>query len=317
MRRRLTRFAVWVAVAAGVACGQQQPKLSDVAPQTDGRPEVLRLSQELIASGEFKKAENALRVYLLKNDLSAEAHEMLAYALLRQDKPKESLGEYTRAAQLQQPTATMLEHVGQDYVLLDDWTDAERWTTRAVQMDRKDADAWYSLGRIRYHDQRFADALSCFEEALKLAPRSVKAENNLGLTYEALNQTDNAVAAYRQAIAWQEAGPAGEQSEQPLLNLATVLVHRGELDGAEPLLKQAEQLAPKDARVHEQLGQLYLQRPNYAASAEELKRACDLDPNNSSLHYLLGQAYRHEGKRAEATAEFSRAAQLANPSAKP
>ncbi len=27
----------------------------------------------------------------------------------------------------------MLEHVGQDYVLLQDWDDADKWTLRAVQ----------------------------------------------------------------------------------------------------------------------------------------------------------------------------------------
>ena len=239
---------------------------------------------------------------------------MLAYAFLRENKPADSLKEYTRAASMERPSASMLEHVGQDYVLLGDWADADKWTLRAVQMNPSDADAWYSLGRIRYSEQRFSDALSCFQQVLKLSPKSVKAENNLGLAYEAMNQVDAAAVAYRQAIEWQDQGPHDQLSEEPLLNLGIVLLHRGNLTEAEPLLTKAAVLAPKDPRIHEQLGHLYMQKADYAAAERELQQACDLDPKNSSLHFLLGQAYRHLGKMQEAKAEFAVSARLANAS---
>jgi Flp pilus assembly protein TadD len=237
---------------------------------------------------------------------------MLAYALLRENKPADSLKEYTRAAAMEKPSATMLERVGQDYVLLGDWNDADKWTLRAVQMDPSDADAWYSLGRIRYSEQRFRDAVSCFQQSLKLSPKSVKVGNNLGLAYEATNQTDAAVAAYRQAIEWQDQGPRDQLSEQPLLNLGIVLLHRGDIAGAESLLTKAAAMTPKDPRIHEQLGHLYMQKTDYGAAESELKQACDLDPKNSGLHFLLGQAYRHLGKLQEAKAEFATSARLAN-----
>jgi Flp pilus assembly protein TadD len=273
--------------------------------------------QDLIDAGHWHEAEGALRSYLVENDQSAEAHAMLAYTLLRQDQPRDSLKEYNRAAALERPTARILESVGQDYVLLGDWADADRWTLRAIQMEPTDADAWYSLGRIRYNEQRFGDALSCFQRVLALSPKSVKAENNLGLTYEALNQTDAAVAAYQQAVAWQETGPASQMSEQPLLNLAVVLLHRGRLKEAEPLLERAASLAPKDSHIHEQLGHLYLQQGNYAAAQREFDEACRLDPENSGLHFLLGQAYRHLGRQKEAQAQFAISARLANATATP
>jgi Flp pilus assembly protein TadD len=179
-------------------------------------------------------------------------------------------------------------------------------------MNPSDADAWYSLGRIRYSEQRFSDALSCFQQVLKLSPKSVKAENNLGLAYEALNQVDAAAAAYRQAIEWQSQGPRDQLSEEPLLNLGTVLLHHGELTEAEALLTKAAALAPRDSRIHEQLGHLYMQKADYAAAERELQQACELDPKSSSLHFLLGQAYRHLGKMQEAKAEFAASARLAS-----
>ncbi len=289
----------------------QKPGLSDPRPTASGGDNTLTTVQSLLDAGRFREAEGALRTYLVSNDLSAAAHAMLAYALLRENKPTDSLKEYTRASSIEKPSATMLEHVGQDYVLLGDWDDADKWTLRAVQMNPADADAWYSLGRIRYSEQRFSDALSCFKKALELSPKSVKIENNLGLAYQAMNQMDPAVAAYRQAIEWQDQGPRDQLSEQPLLNLGIVLLHRGDLTEAHALLTKASALAPEDPGIHEQLGHLYLQKADYVAAEEELQKACGLDPKSSSLHFLLGQAYRHLGKLEEAKAEFATSARLA------
>lgn len=291
----------------------QKPVLSDPGP-TAAVDNVLTEVKTLLDAGKYHEAEGALRAYLVDNDHSAAAHEMLAYTLLRENKPADSLKEYTRAAAMEQPSASMLEHVGQDYVLLGDWDDADKWTLRAVQMSPSDADAWYSLGRIRYSQQRFRDAVSCFQQVLKFSPKSVKAENNLGLAYEATNQTDAAMAAYRQAIEWQYQGPSSQLSEEPLLNLGTVLLHRGNLTDAEALLIKAAMLAPKDPRIHEQLGHLYMQKADYGAAEHELQQACSLDPKSSSLHFLLGQAYRHLGKLQEAKTEFATSARLASTS---
>lgn len=289
----------------------QQPALSDQTPSSREENPLTEV-KVLLDAGRFQEAEGALRSYLVDNDLSATAHETLAYVLLRENRPADSLKEYTRAATMESPSASMLEHVGQDYVLLGDWDDADKWTLRAVQTNPSDADAWYSLGRIRYSEQRFRDAVSCFQQVLKFSPKSVKAENNLGLAYEATNQTDAAVAAYRQAIEWQNQGPLDQLSEQPLLNLGIVLLHRGEMTDAESLLTKAAALAPKDPRIHEQLGHLYMQRADFGAAERELKQACTLDSKNSSLHFLLGQAYRHLGKMEEAKEEFATSARLAN-----
>ena len=317
-QRRWRDLTATLCLAGTVACAAaQQPSVSDLSHAPLPAPQPLRVGRALIQENRFAEAEKELRAYLLQDGRSGEAHELLAYSLLRQNKPRESLLEYTRAAALEKPSATMLVHVGQAYSLLGDDADADKWTLRAVQMDPKDADAWYGLGRIRYTEQRFADALSCFQRVLTIVPNSVKAENNLGLAYEALNQPDKAAAAYQQAIAWQQAGPARERSEQPLLNLGTMLVHQGQLKEAEPLLAEASAIAPTNGPVHEQLGHLAMQKGDFATAQREFARACELDPGKSSLHFLLGQAYKHLGRRDEAESEFATASRLAHEQAVP
>ena len=233
---------------------------------------------------------------------------LLAYALMREDKRADSLKEYTSAAALRTPTPAELRNVALDYVLLKDLPDAERWMNRSLAMDGNDAETWYAMGRLHYTQGRYGDALTCFQKTLALNPRSVKGENNLGLAYEALNRNDDAVQAYRTAIAWQKDDPA--PSEQPLLNLAILLLHRNQVAEAQQLLEQAAKIAPKEPRIHESLGQAYQRTGRAADAVNEFAAAVKLAPENPRYHYLLGQAYRRDGDDAHAKQEFARSAAL-------
>ena len=309
--------AILILAVAYVFAAQRITPSDTGPPQTpENSLRVVADARALMATGDIKGAENLLRTYLVRDPRSGQAHYLLAYSLLRQNKPKDALEEYTRAASLETPNAEQLREVGQAYVLLDDTADAGKWFLRSIEMNSSDPESWYNLGRLRYTEQRFSDAVDSFKHALTLASGSVKVENNLGLAYEGLNRTDDAVIAYRRAIALQDAGPPERASEQPLLNLAIVLVHQAKLAEAQPLLLQAVHIAPQDPRIHEQLGQLYMQQGNYVEAEKYLETATHLDPEKSNLHFLLGQAYRHLGRQQEAKQEFDAAARLANPSQK-
>jgi Flp pilus assembly protein TadD len=285
------------------------PQISDMpAPRAEAAGSTLQGVQRLIDAGEFKRAASALGAYLQREQTSAKAHSMLAYCMLRMGDAKGSLTEYTKAAAIERPDSTDLQNVAKDYALLNDLPDADHWMSLAVQMNPKDPEAWYGLGRIRYSQQRFQDAADCFGRALVFAPQSVKAENNLGLSYEGLNRTDDAVTAYRNAIKWQ--GDSPHPSEQPLVNLGIVLLHQGKLPAAEQLLTQAAAIAPRDPTIREQLGHLYLQQNQLGKAQEQFEQAIALNPENPALHFLLGRVYRAEGEDEKAKAEFARSTML-------
>lgn len=299
----------------GEAAGQAPGEDRQDASTTTRQPGIAQ-ARGFIAAGEFKKAESVLNEYITTDERSAEARYLLAYTLLRLDRPKESLTEYTRAAQIQRPSAENLRRVAEDYVLLDDYADADKWMSRSLQMDDTDSDSWYGLGRIRYTRQRFQEAVECFQKALALSPRSVKAENNLGLAYEGMNRVEAAIQAYRTALAWQKG--AAHPSEQPMLNLAIVLIHQSQFAEAQSLLEQAVGIQPKDPKIREQLGHLYLQQKDFGKAQQEFEMAVSLSPESAADHFLLGQTYHRQGMEKKAQAEFDRAAQLdraASPSA--
>jgi Tfp pilus assembly protein PilF len=303
--RRLRTPGPWIALALVMCCANrihsQIPNMP--APQAEAAGRTLQGIQKLIDAGKFKQAAAELDSFVKIDQNSAKAHAMLAYCMLRMDDPKGSLAEYTKSAALARPDSADLQNVAKDYALLNDIPDADHWMTLAVRMDPKNAEAWYGLGRIRYTQQRFKDAADCFERALVLDPRSIKAENNLGLSYEGLNRTDDATAAYRNAIKWQQGSE--HPSEQPLLNLGIVLLHQGKLPEAEQLLTQAAAIAPGDPNIREQLGHLYLQTNDLAKAQSQFEQAIALNPKSPALHFLLGRVYRAEGEDEKAKAEFA------------
>jgi Flp pilus assembly protein TadD len=258
--------------------------------------------------GRFAQADAMLRPLIAADPKAPEPRYLLAYALLREDKPADSLKEYTSAAALRTPTAAELRSVALDYVLLKALPDADHWMSRSLAMDGNDAETWYAMGRLRYTQGRYGDAVTCFQKTLALNPRSVKGEDNLGLAYEGLNRNEDAVRAYRTAIAWQKDDPA--PSEQPLLNLAILLQHRNELQEARQLLEQAAKIRPTEPRIHENLGQVYLHTDRTADAVKEFATAVRLAPENPRYHYLLGQACRRSGDDARAKQEFARSAAL-------
>lgn len=195
-----------------------------------------------------------------------------------------------------------------DYVLLNDYPDADRWMSASVEKAPGNGEAWYDLGRIKYTENRFAESVAAFERALALVPGSVKAKDNLGLALEGLGRNAEAQRAYEEAIALDKA--SAHSGAQPLLNLATLLVNQGDSVRALPLLEQARGMDAGNAKIEEQRGRAYERLGRLSEAESALRAAVALKPESSGLHFQLGQVLKKEGKMALAKAEFARVAEL-------
>jgi tetratricopeptide (TPR) repeat protein len=268
----------------------------------------LATGQAAVSAEHWAIADKLLHEYLLQHQNSAPAHYLLGLTLLNENRPKESLAEYTLAAHLARPTAVAFREVALDYVLLNAYPDADRWSTRSVKENSNDSESWYVLGRIKYTENHFSESRDAFVKALALAPRLVKAENNLGLAYEGLQQQADAIHAYQQAIAWQK--DDAHPSEQPYINLGILLNDSNRPEEALAPLLQAVAIAPHDTRAHGALGELYRRQEQFAKAQVQFELAVAEEPNDASLHFQLAQVYRHEGMNAKAKTELDRVAAL-------
>jgi tetratricopeptide (TPR) repeat protein len=268
--------------------------------QTPADP--LAAARSLLDAGKIEESEARLRDAIAKNPMDADAHFLLGYALFRDQKAKESLAEFTAGAKFRRPRADELKIVAGDYVMLSDFSDADKWFSQVVAETPNDADAWYLLGRTKYSENEFAPAVSSFERALTLHPRYVEAENNIGLCWKELNNRDKAQAAFQAAIDWQGETPS---DAQPFLNLGTLLADNHQAADAVPYLAKAVGLSPKNPAIHEELGKAYLAMNKLPEAQAELEQAVALSPDTSALHYKLAQILRKEGLEDRARQEFA------------
>ena len=109
-----------------------------------------------------------------------------------QDMAKASLAEFTAGAKFHDPSAADLKVVAFDYVLISDYADADKWLTKMLEWAPSDSEGWYYLGRTKYNENRFAEAITAFQRCLKLDPQNVKAEDNLGLSFAGLGRNEEA-----------------------------------------------------------------------------------------------------------------------------
>src|SRR5471030_370756 len=269
----------------------------------------IREARALLSQGRLTEAKQAAVDSLETNQQSADAHFLLGYILFKQQDAKASLAEYTEGAKYRKPTATELQVVAGDYVLLSDYPDADRWFSKALDWNPDDALGWYYLGRVKYNENRFEEALSAFGRCLALDPRNVKAEDNLGLAFQGLGRNAEAIAAYRKALEWQADSAAKDSG--PYLDLGSLLVDDGRALEGLPLLIEAARISPADFRMHRQLGKAYMRLGQLENAQAELAKAIELAPNDAPLHFMLSQVYHRRGMRDQAKAETERYSALA------
>jgi len=313
-------------------CARRQAEGQQLAPAKQEAPAELEQARSLADAGGATQAEALVREFLQGHEDSAEGHFLLGYILFREIQTearakgamrsgvdaslaqfrdahaKASLAEFTQGAKYHEPTAFDLKIVAEDYVLLGDSADADKWMTRATEWNPKDSDAWYTLGRTKYTENRFEEAIHAFEQCLKLDVKNVKAEDNLGLSYYGLGRTDDALAAYKTAIEWES--QAAQKDPEPFIDLGTLYLEQNRPKDALPYLLEATRLAPEDEKGHEKLGKTFSQLDELPKAQSELEKAVALAPKVASLHYMLGQVYRREGLTEKAKAEFQRTEEL-------
>ncbi len=333
---RLASCACLLLLFSETALCQSAPSGSERPPPTDMAAPALAEAKSLLRQGRVNEADGAVRQFLAARPDSAEGHFLLGHILFREiqadataetqledvkvlqanpksgnfipEKARASLAEFTAGAKYHEPSAADLKVVALDYVLLGSYADADKWLTKMLEWTPNDADGWYLLGRTKYNENRFAEAISAFQRSLKLDPRNVKTEDNLGLSYAGLGRNDEAIVAYQQAMAWQSEAPL--KNPGPYINLASLLIGQNHFAEAVSHLLQAVEIAPRESRAHELLGKAYARQEQFPKAQTELEKAIELSPESSNLHCMLAPVYRKEGFAEKAKAEFDRCATL-------
>jgi tetratricopeptide (TPR) repeat protein len=301
MRPLVLVLAAWLPAAAAIS-GQCALRGQDATTRRDTDARVLARAEALLRDGKIAEALPLVEQYLQKWPDSPDGHTTLGFIFFTQSKPAESLREYAEAAKYRSLTAFELKIVGLSYAIMEDYANADRGLTKSLELNPKDLQTCNDLGEVKFLQAMYEDAITVFGRCLLLDPKNVFAGNGLGSAFEQTDQLDKAVAAYRDAVAWQSG--MAHQDPTPLLNLGRLLMKLRKTEEAMKYLTRAVELGPQNAKAHEQLGRAHSYAGELEAAQRELKKAIELNPEDAHLHYVLAQLYQRAGMTEKAKHEL-------------
>ncbi len=143
--------------------------------------------------------ETLWRGVLAQFPYSDQANEMLAQALLNQNRIPEALAYAQHAVEVA-PSAETHRNLGIALARAGRATEAVEEFNRALQLKPDMADTHFYLGVALVRLDRAPEAMGQWEEALRIDPEYAEAHANLGVALEQAGKLEDAVTHYEQAL---------------------------------------------------------------------------------------------------------------------
>jgi len=194
-----------------------------------------------------------------------------------------------------------------DYGVTADYVDALFTSAAGKTQEQMDSLSGTVLGQAIDHftDGNYEQAIQSFRGAAALSPFSDNASSAykyMGQAYEKLEDTDNAIKTYQEAI---RQFPTSDEFYVALGDL--YMKDADTLDEAVKAYEQAVKINPNDAESQYSLGQAYLTAGEPDKAAERFNEVVRISPSNASGYYGLGEVARADGDYSKAVSLLTRA----------
>ncbi|MXW02229.1 MAG: tetratricopeptide repeat protein [Holophagales bacterium] len=248
--------------------------------RADDAPTLVRLADLELEHGRVDEAELLYLRAAVADDSAAVAYGMGRVAEER-GAYAEAIEQFQRALTLQPRASVIHYHLGQAYRELGEFDRAG------------EALALSGPNRVAMADPLMHELTTLAVGALPHLDRGHAAAREGRLA--------DAESAYRQAVAADATNVRAHES------LATVLVRRGDPEGAIEHFGVAVRLAPENARAHLDLGVLLAELGRNDRALEHFGRAVELEPGNGEARLGLGAVLAQTGSFEEAVVELQAA----------
>jgi len=159
----------------------------------------LRVGDVLLCAGRFGEAIPVFQEVLRTRPEMPEAYTSLVGALIGQGREDEALATYRAAMARGCDTAALHSNVAAVLMKRGDLAEAEELLRRALQW--ADEPVWHTnLGAVLYRRRKYAEALAEFQGAVACMPNEASLRYNLGCAWLAVGGTNEAIAAFQQAL---------------------------------------------------------------------------------------------------------------------
>lgn len=293
---------------------QTQKHLSDLFQQSQramqlrqfGRAEKCLLDILKIAPGTIEAHNSLAFVYAASNQhakaleqfkLVLKAHPRHAHTLHNIANSLYGLGDYEsaidhfkRALAIDHKLIDSLIHCGMAYHRLGQTDAAIQCLHRALDQDKRNAYAFHVLGKLHADLGNYPQALDYLQNASNLAPANIEFKLELARILNVSGLWDDAALLYHKTC---------ENNPNYLAAFnayAAFLAEHRRFDEALECASRAQQIAPHDIKVEEQLANIYLEMGNIEKALEHFNHALKSEPNNLSILRGICTAHMETGE---------------------
>ena len=236
--------------------------------------------------GNYDSAVAAYQQALADDASSDEAYSGLGLALQRLNRLDDAERNYKHAVEVRPNYWLSHGNLGHFYTIIGRYQDAVAEFTKATELAPDLGPPYWQLAGAQIYLGNYDAAITALTKGISIAP-TPQQYSNLGNAYLGLHRYADAITAFEQASRM-----AGSDYT-PLGNLARAYACAGEPDRAKPVYRQAITLAesqvkvnPKDGAAHLMLAVYHAGVGDRSAAYKELNTARALSPDYSELWFF-------------------------------
>ncbi|MDR1203674.1 MAG: tetratricopeptide repeat protein [Tannerellaceae bacterium] len=184
-----------------------------------------------------------------------------------------------------------------------DTEDIRKWT-EAIELDPKDAEAYFNRGVVYFRIGSYERAFADFNKSIELDPNNANAYCNRGIIYSLQGNHNQAIDCFNKAI---ELKP----------DFANVYFMRGnayvgikDYNKGIADFNKAIEINPNDAEAYDCRGNAYAETNDYYQAIVDYSRVIELRPNDAKTYRNRGYVYAKLEDYNQAIADSSKAIEL-------
>ncbi len=228
---------------------------------------ILSVRQTWLWSDPAVQWEATLKV----NKTSPAVHNNYGWVLLERGQLDKSLAHFEKAAELAPHMVAPYQNMGRIYYKMGDRSSASEMFKKARKLGSKSTYPRIMIGYILREEGKHDEAIDYFTREVKADPSSALLRAELALSYYSAGRVEEALAELDRAI---KVGPLEPSS---YVHKAMIFSDKGDLSGAEPLLKKSLDLEP-NAEAYNMLGTVYARQGKMVQAYQEFRKAYALKP---------------------------------------
>lgn len=154
----------------------------------------------------------------------------------------------------------------------------------------ENAEYYYNVGYVQTAQGNYGEAIKAFRKATALDRLYAKAFEGMGRAYQKIGKAD--------------------QAEKYMIRAADIYMSKENVDDAEEVLEEIKQLNPNTVNIYNSLGVLYRKKGDFKKALYNYKKAIVIHPERARIHYNIGRLYIEMKDPETAKSYFAEALKL-------